>query len=231
MKTSFMSEPGVDLAEWIREKADELTPSEIRLATHLSEHPEVWAFEPASRLAKLLKVHRSTIVRFAQNLGFSGYPEIQSLVRKNLLHSFSPAGQPFAGTEEGQQFPQVQEIFQRELSNLQHSYQNLDLELLVHTAKLLAHSRRIVIFGRRFSFSIALHLAMSLQIMRDGVRVAPDPGGASIDGLFELGQQDAALVVSLKRHSREVGRALNFLHQKKSPVHSADRHQPAGEPS
>ncbi len=217
MKINALPGNGVDLIEWIQGKADNLTPSEIRLAAHLNEHPEVWAFEPASHLAELLNMHRSTIVRFAQNLGFKGYPEIQAMVREGLLRSFSPAAQSLAGAEGEQCYPQIQQIFQRELSNLQRSYKSLDMELLNQTAELLAHSQKAVVFGRRFSFPIALHLGMSLQFIRGGVKVAPEPGGASIDALFDLTPQDTVLVVSMKRHSREVSRTLSFLHKKAVP--------------
>ncbi|MBW1722863.1 MAG: MurR/RpiR family transcriptional regulator [Deltaproteobacteria bacterium] len=203
--------PQKDFHEWISEKAEVLTPSEVRLATHLVEHPEKWAFESASQLAALLDVHRSTIVRFAQNLGLSGFPELQAMARQALLNSFSPSIKLSLAMADYGLSDLVQEIFEREIQNLQETYRHLDAEALETTARGLAHAGKVVIFGRRFSYPIALYLSLAIKTMRDRVRLAPDPGGSSIDQLFDLTPEDYAIIVSLRRHSPEVQRALRFL--------------------
>ncbi len=47
--------------------------------------------------------------------------------------------------------------------------------------------------------------------MRNGVRLAPEPGGTTIDTLFDLTPDDYALIVSMRRHSPEVRRTIEFL--------------------
>jgi len=105
----------------------------------------------------------------------------------------------------------VQVVYQRELHNLQRSYEHLDLDALDRTARGLASARRVLLFGRRFSYPIALHMSLVLRTMRDRVDAAPAPGGSSVDQLFDLGPEDYVVVVSLRRHSVEVQRTLNHL--------------------
>jgi DNA-binding MurR/RpiR family transcriptional regulator len=72
--------------------------------------------------------------------------------------------------------------------------------------------------GRRFSYPIALYLSLALKTMRDGVRLAPEPGGSAVDTLFDLSPHDFALIVSMKRHSPEVQRAIDFLTKLRVPL-------------
>ena len=194
-----------------------LTPSEMRLASHLVEHVEKWAFESATQLAALLDVHRSTIVRFAQNLGFSGFPELQTVARQTLLHSFSPTSKLSLTMADDGQSDLVQEIFEREMQNIQVTYRNLDARALETTARGVARARKVAIFGRRFSYPIALYLNLALKTMRDRVGLAPDPGGSSIDLLFDLCPDDYAIIVSLRRHSPEVQKPSAFSPGPASP--------------
>ncbi len=203
--------PEKSFFDWLQTKAKELTPTERRLANHLIEHHERWAFDSAAKLADQLHVHRSTIVRFANKLGFSGFPQLQRVLRDHLLHFFVPSrelsmdpGNPTLGHL-------FQAVYEREQQNLTMTYRNLDAEVVEEAAGLLARARKVVVFGRRFSYAIACHLSLSLRTMRDQVRLSPEPGGSAVDTFFDLDCNDAALIVSLRRTSPEVQRAMEYL--------------------
>ena len=205
-----MSEPK-PIHDWIASKAEGLTASELRLAAHLGEHLELWAFESAAQLAGRFGVHRSSIVRLAQKLDLSGFAELQTKVRDALLKSFSPSNELSLTRSANVQVEMVEQIYQRELMNLRQTYKYLDLPALEATAREIAAAKRVVLFGRRFSYPIAQYLSLSLNTMRSEVRVTPEPGGTTIDALFDLTPHDYALIVSLRRHSPEVRRTIEFL--------------------
>jgi len=102
-------------------------------------------------------------------------------------------------------------VYERELQNLKQTYEHLDGATLELTARELASARKVLVFGRRFSFTIATHTSLLLGSLRSGVRLAPDPGGSSVDMMFDIDKDDAALVFSLRRHSPEVQRAIQYL--------------------
>ncbi|HET9026762.1 MAG TPA: MurR/RpiR family transcriptional regulator [Trueperaceae bacterium] len=207
-----------DLQARLDRAADQLTPQELRLAAHLVEQLERWGYLSSTELAAELGVHRSTVVRFAQNIGFKGYPELQESARAEYHKSFSVPRELVMSDMGGPESYTVQAVYQRELQNLQRSYHLLDIAALEATAKSLASARRVLLFGRRFSHPIALHLALVLRTMRDRVEVAPPPSGTSVDLLFDLGPEDFVLVVSLRRHSTEVQRTLRYLADAGVPV-------------
>jgi DNA-binding MurR/RpiR family transcriptional regulator len=204
--------------DWIAARADGLTAGELRLSAHMGEHLDLWAYESAAQLAARLGVHRSSIVRLAQKLGLTGFPELQQAARNALLKSFSPSPELSFRRSTNTHGDVVEGIYQRELMNLRQTYESLDITELDATASAIARAERVVLFGRRFSYPIALYLTLALRTMRDGVRLAPEPGGSAVDSLFDLTPQDFALVVSMKRHSPEVQRTIDFLSKLRVPL-------------
>jgi len=204
--------------DWIAARAKGLTAGELRLSAHMGEHLELWAYESAAQLAARFGVHRSSIVRLAQKLGLSGFPELQTAARNALLKSFSPSPELSFKRSFNTQADFVEGIYHRELMNLRQTYESLDINELDATARALARAERVVFLGRRFSYPIALYLSLALKTMRDGVRLAPEPGGSAVDALFDLSPHDFALIVSMKRHSPEVQRAIDFLTELRVPL-------------
>lgn len=211
-------QPAPDLLERLDGASTNLTPQERRLAAHLVEQLERWGYLPSTELARELGVHRSTVVRFAQSIGFSGYPELQESARLAYLQAVSAPNDLVLNASDGEDNGTVQAVYQRELQNLQRSYTHLDVHALESTAHRIAAARRVLVFGRRFSYPIALHIALVLRTMRERVEVAPAGGGSSVDLLFDLVPDDLVLVVSMRRHSPEVQRTLRYLSDAGVPV-------------
>ena len=206
------------LLDRVDQAAGELTPQERRLAGHLVEHLERWGYLSSTELARDLAVHRSTVVRFAQTLGYKGYPELQEAARAAYLREVVAPNQLVLNAGGDEELGKVQAVFDRELENLQRTYNNLDLSVLEETAASIATARRVLVFGRRFSHPLALHLALILRTMRERVESAPSAGGSSVDLLFDLTPEDLVLVVSMRRHSPEVQRTLRYLTDAGVPV-------------
>lgn len=200
-----------EFSDQLAERAATFTATEAELASHLVKHPELWGFSASTALAEALGVHRSTIVRFAQNLGYDGFPQLRETVRNAYLKSVaSPLD--LTSSAPGPDFNEViHSVYERELQNLRQTYAHLDGATLEGSARDLASARKVLIFGRRFSFTIAMHTNLLLRSLRPAVRLAPDPGGSSLDVMFDLDHNDAALVFSLRRHSPEVQRAIQYL--------------------
>lgn len=208
-----------DLMLLLDEAAGRLTPQERRLSTHLVEQLERWGYLSSTELAAAVGVHRSTVVRFAQNLGFKGYPELQEAARRAYLKVIAaPTRELVLRDPNAPGGRTLSAVYRRELENLKRSYGHLDLSALEATAEGLAGAQRVLVFGRRFSHPIALHLTQLLSTMREGVAVAPPAGGTAVDQLFDLSPADYVLVVSMRRHSHEVQRTLRFVVDTGVPV-------------
>ena len=71
-----------DLLKKIEEKMPELSKGQKRIAAYILEHYEKAAYLTASKMGAIVGVSESTVVRFANELGYSGYPEFQQSLQK-----------------------------------------------------------------------------------------------------------------------------------------------------
>ena len=83
------------LEEIMIEQHQELTPSQRRLADFILQNPYEAALMSSLKMAERLEVSEATVVRFAQNLGFDGYPALREKLQDQMLHVVrSSSGSP-----------------------------------------------------------------------------------------------------------------------------------------
>src|ERR687897_1202654 len=69
------------LSAEIRQRFDEFSRSQKDVGQYIVDHLDEAAFHPAEELARRANTSSSTVVRFAQALGFEGFPELQQCAR------------------------------------------------------------------------------------------------------------------------------------------------------
>ncbi|WKB35889.1 hypothetical protein QS257_00130 [Terrilactibacillus sp. S3-3] len=63
--------------QYIAEKMPQMSKAQLKIARYILENPNVVPFLTVEKLAKMAEVSDATVVRFANYLGYSGYPELQ----------------------------------------------------------------------------------------------------------------------------------------------------------
>ena len=71
-----------DLLKKIEEKMPEFSKGQKRIAAYILEHYEKAAYLTASKMGAIVGVSESTVVRFANELGYNGYPEFQQSLQE-----------------------------------------------------------------------------------------------------------------------------------------------------
>src|SRR4051812_49664672 len=82
------------LSEEIRQRFDEFSRSQKDVGQYIVDHLEEVAFHTAEELARRANTSSSTVVRFAQALGFEGFPDLQEAAREEYRHGIRKLGTP-----------------------------------------------------------------------------------------------------------------------------------------
>ena len=72
------------LSERIRQKSGEFSKGQRAIARYIEEHSDKVAFMTASKLGATVGVSESTVVRFATEIGYSGYPALQQAMQEMI---------------------------------------------------------------------------------------------------------------------------------------------------
>ncbi|MGC9347907.1 MAG: MurR/RpiR family transcriptional regulator [Anaerolineae bacterium] len=146
--------------ERIREYYEALTPGFRKLADFIMQNTLDAAFLTASELARRVGVDPATVVRFSQEIGYSGYRElsreIKRYVRDQVTASYREAKE--AKTEEDI----INVIFDNTEQQLQH-FRTTEIPALAKATQMLKEASRVWITGEFTSFDLAAYLSRSLD--------------------------------------------------------------------
>lgn len=183
------------LSEEIRDRFEEFSRSQKDVGQYIVDHLDEAAFHTAEELARRANTSSSTVVRFAQALGFEGFPELQSSAQDEYRRARESANGN-SGASSGPLFPIDQTEFEAALAadhaNIEDTAHKVDREQVTAAVELISRAQRIVLVGTdqmTFFASYLRHLLMLLDL-RSEVVASP-----SQEGLTRLGRIDRDTLV------------------------------------
>ena len=180
--------------EKVNKTYNTLSPSYRRIADFLLDHPNEAAFMTATQLARRVAVNTATVVRFAQRLGYDGYPEllqdVRSVVRSRL--ATPPVGVPAEDATET-----AARALNQEAENLRQLLTNLPREEISQVLNALRAARRIFVVGEGHSRSLAQLFAGTLTGLGLPVRAVETDITSVAAVMHDLGANDVVLGVAV----------------------------------
>jgi len=163
------------LSDEIRQRFDEFSRSQKDVGQYIVDHLEEAAFHTAEELARRANTSSSTVVRFAQALGFEGFPELQAAARDEYRRA-REGGNGGADVAGAPLFPIDQTEFEAALAadhaNLAETARKVDRDEVSAAVDLISHAERIVLCGTdqmAFFASYLRHLLMLLDLRAEVV--------------------------------------------------------------
>lgn len=199
-----------DIASALATNYSRLGPSQRRVIDRLLEDTRYAAVISASELALEVGVSESTVTRAAQALGFSGYPDLQSRLRRRFVDAVSDriqASQPSLG--ETAEMVAVRVMFE-DADSVRATAEDLSQDVLRNAIEILESARRVYIVGVRGSAGLAIMLGMGLQLLLPDVRILNSISDDIPDQLASLEPEDALVAISFRRVDRTTVRVVRY---------------------
>jgi DNA-binding MurR/RpiR family transcriptional regulator len=178
------------LSEEIRSRFEEFSRSQKDVGQYIVDHLDEAAFHTAEELARRANTSSSTVVRFAQALGFEGFPELQQCARdeyrrqrENGTFAEAPVNAPL--------FPIDQTEFEAALAadhtNVEETARKIDRDEVAAAVEAISRAERIVLCGTDQMAFFASYLRHLLMLLDLRCEVVASP---SQEGLARLGRID-----------------------------------------
>ncbi|TFY97642.1 MurR/RpiR family transcriptional regulator [Ramlibacter humi] len=187
----------------LRQRFPGLPPTLQQVARYALDHPNEVVTKSMRTVGVQAGVPPSTLVRFAQQLGFEGWPQFKEAVAQDMGLGSAAYGDK-ARTLQGraQDATLVGEIFQSHRANLETT-ERLSGGELVKAAALLEKANAVHVAGFRACFPIAFSLVYVYRLFRDAVHLVDGQGGSLEMQQRAMRRGDALVVVSFAPYSRE----------------------------
>jgi DNA-binding MurR/RpiR family transcriptional regulator len=190
----------------ILERRESLPKRIAQIAAYALDNPDDIAFGTAASIAALAGVQPSTLVRFAQQLGFDGFTALQSVFRERLRERTSSYDERLstlrARAESGAGHRAVFDSFVTAAStSLADIARSIDEAHLGRAIDLLAEADTIYILAKRRSYPVASYLAYALGKMKVRSQLIESAGGLDAEMIGFAAPRDAAIAISFSPYA------------------------------
>ena len=216
------STSALTLSAEIRERYDDFSRSQKDVGQYIVDHLEEAAFHTAEELARRASTSSSTVVRFAQALGFEGFPQLQAAARDEYRRSREQG----ALAEVEQQlvapplFPIDQTEFEAALAadhtNVEDTAHRVDRDEVAAVVAVVARAERIVLCGTDQMAFFASYLRHLLMLLDLRCEVVSSPSQESLARLGRIDDKSAVIGFSAGRPHPLVVRAMKFARNRRA---------------
>jgi DNA-binding MurR/RpiR family transcriptional regulator len=207
-----------DLQKTIVQAFPTLSKRLQQIAGYALDNPNELALETIATVALRASVQPSSLVRFAQVLGFSGYSEMQRVFRRRLTAAMPDYTERVRLL--GGEYPQdagtlLDEFVTADIVGLRSLLQQKDIgDLLERAFTLIAGAETVYLVAHRRSFPVACYLSYAMSqltvrnVLVDGV------GGMFFQQVGHATPKDVVVAISTKSYSPDVLQAVRDTFQR-----------------
>lgn len=208
-----------DLFEQIKNAVPAMSKSHKLIAAYILEHSEKAAYLTATRLGANVGISESTVVRFANELGFSGYPDFQCELQKSLRSKLTAVQRIDVADNLIGERNIPYSVVTADMNNLKASLNSLDDDSFEHAVDAICSAEHIYIIGKRSSHMLADFMNHYFRYMFDNVRhVTSNSSSEMFEEIFRISEKDVLIAISYPRYSKRTKTAAEFAKRRGAKV-------------
>ena len=188
-----------------------LSKGQRLIARYITENYDKAAFMTAGKLGRTVGVSESTVVRFATELGFDGYPgmrrAMQEMVRSRLtsVQRIAVAKDMMDGADV------MKTVMTSDVEKLQSTLEEIDRDSFTAAVDAIAGAKHLYIVGMRSSASLASFMGFYMNLLVQDVRLVHDTTANEVyEQIMHIGPGDVYMGISYPRYSAGSLKAMQF---------------------
>ena len=195
----------------IEQKYKSFSKSHKRIADYILEHYDTSAFMTASKLGSIVGVSESTVVRFAFELGYDGYPEFQTELQEIIKNKLTTVQRMEITSSKMEEKNILKSVLQSDMDKLRQTMESVDNDVFISVIETISAARRIYILGARTSSAVASFLGFYLNMIYDNVKtIATNSASETFEQIYRVNSDDAVIAISYPRYSVRTQNAVKY---------------------
>jgi len=176
------------------------------------------AFMTASKLGSTVQVSESTVVRFASQLGYDGYPAMQRALQEMIRGKLTSIQRIEANDASLSGGALVSNVLQRDMERIRLAIDQVESSEFEQIVDLIANAQNIYIFGVRSSSFLAGYLNFYFRLLFRNVTLIEDDGAGMFDQIFRVGEGDVFISICFPRYSKLTLKSARFARERGASV-------------
>ncbi|MDD7761974.1 MAG: MurR/RpiR family transcriptional regulator [Firmicutes bacterium] len=197
---------------------DIMSKGQKKIADFIIKSPHQSIDLTAKELADKLELSESTVVRFAQEIGLSGYKELQEYIISETKSYSTSVERLSIMTDIKNHKTFINQAINSEINNFKHIIDNIDRDKLAEAARLIDNAKRVFIMGARSSHFLAGYFYFYLNMIKPNVYLLGESESTLVEELINMSEEDLIFVVSFPRYAKEILDAVRFAKNRNTKI-------------
>ena len=207
-----------DLMRLIQSRFPRLSKGQKLIAEYILKSYDKAAFMTAAKLGVSVGVSEPTVVRFANELGFSGYPKLQKALQELIKNKLTTVQRLELSNDYVSEGYALKGVLKADMENIRATLEKINYNTFEDVINKIFEAKRIYIIGLRSSTALAEFLGFYLNIILQNVKIV----GYGISDIFEqminLEEGDLVIGIGFPRYASRTIDALAFAQDRGAKV-------------
>ena len=208
-----------DILATIQNSMADFSKGQKLIGRYILENYDKAAFMTAARLGKTVNVSESTVVRFAAELGYDGYPAMQKALQEMIRSKLTTVQRIEVSNDQLGDHDVLTKVVQSDIEKIRMSLEELSRQEFSNVVDAIVNARRIYILGVRSSTTLSDLLYFYFNLIFDNVRhVQTTLASEMFEQMLRVGEGDVVIGISFPRYSTRTVRAMEFARDQGATV-------------
>ena len=203
----------------MEERRSQMSKGQKRLADYVSKNYDKAVFLTAAKLGEVVGVSESTVVRFATQLGYKGYPGFQKALEelvRNKLNSIQRMEVTYGRISQSEI---IEAVLHSDIEKIKLTLEAIDQKAFDRAIDTLLNAKRVYVIGIRSCAPLASFLSFYLNLVCENVTLVNTNSSSEIfEQLIRINEEDVIVGISFPRYSMRTLKALEFASNRKAKV-------------
>jgi len=208
-----------DLIKKIQSRMADFSKGQKLIANFIINHYDRAAYMTAAKLGDEVGVSESTVVRFANKIGFDGYPKLQKVLKELNKSKLTSVQRIKISSDRINEDNLLKSVLQEDMNKIRHTLEEIDQSNFNNIVESILNAKTIYILGVRSSAPLASFLGFYFNLIFDNVRLVHT---TSVSEMFEqiihASKEDVVIGISFPRYSKRTVNAMRFAKNKGATV-------------
>lgn len=195
----------MDILQKIDSSMPGFSKGQKAIGKYILEHYDKAAYMTALKLGTTVHVSESTVVRFAIELGYDGYPDLQRSLRELIRTRLTSLQRIEITNDRIEEDEVLEKVMNLDIEKMKNTLDNIDKDAFNKAVDAIIGARNIYIIGVRSSASLASFLNFYLSLIFGSVKLVNSTSRSEIfEQLFRIGSEDVIIGISFPRYSKRI---------------------------
>lgn len=208
-----------DILMTIQGRMSGFSKGKKRIGQFILENYDKAAFMTAAKLGDTVHISESTVVRFAADLGYDGYPAMQKALQEMIRSKLTSVQRIEVSNDRLGDQDILATVVQADIEKLRSSLDGIDREEFSRVVDAIVNAKNIYILGVRSAAALSDFLTFYFNMIFRNVRqVKTTLASEMFEQLLRVGPEDVVIGMSFPRYSTRTVRGMEFARDQGATV-------------